>query len=234
MGIAITQPGQQDKLQILNQYRFFSDSEMPLQQHILSNSKTINLNTGSYFFKRGSHVNQLALIGAGSVRVFIPGECGRELTLYHLQAGEICPINILSILINQTAPASAIVEGPLHAVVIDAACFCGLVSTDAGIRQYVFESFALRFQDVVSLFEKSKFKKLETRLAAFLINSLPAEKQQPIVVKVTHERLAAELGSAREVISRLLEKLERSGIVRLTRGRINICNLPALQKIAHE
>ena len=174
------------------------------------------------------------------------GESGREVTLYHVQPGEACPINILSILLNRQTPAFAIVESPIHAVVVDAGYFREWVSIDSSIRHYVFETLLMRISDDFALLENLKFRKLETRLAEYLVKHLPQQLPQklpqklplqdltPPVIKVTHERLASELGSAREVISRLLREFERMGIVELARGSIYINDKYALQKIIKE
>jgi CRP/FNR family transcriptional regulator len=222
------------KKEILERYSFFRDAGYSLQLEILSNANTAVLKPGVYFFQPGSQVNQFALVGSGSVRVFVVSEGGREVTLYRVRPGESCPINILSILLNRKAPAIAIVESLLHAVVIDSVCLRKWVSEYSVFRQYVFETFASRMVDVLSLLEDIKFRKLETRLAEYLASQLPVLDSNSAVINITHERLAAELGSAREVITRRLREFERLGIVELARGKIFVNNNQALRKVIGE
>lgn len=223
-----------NKQSILNHYCFFRGATDSFQQEILSCSTAVNLQPDTYFFERGTQVRQVALIGTGSVRVFMIGEGGREITLYHLQAGEACPINLLSILLDLATPAFAIVESPVHAVCIHAHSFKEWVATNTVLRQFVFETFAARFLDMFSLLDNLKCKKLEKRLAEYLVSQTSQQEYVPAVIKLTHESLASELGSAREVVSRLLRKFERKGIVELTRGRIYVNNTEALKNIICE
>ncbi|WP_455223387.1 Crp/Fnr family transcriptional regulator [Kaarinaea lacus] len=223
-----------NKQTILNHYSFFRDAADSLQHKILSCATTVILQPKSYFFERGTKVRQVALIGSGSVRVYMIGEGGREITLYHVQAGDACPINILSILLDKVTPAFAIAESTVHAVCISADYFKEWVATHTAIRQYAFETFAERFLDMFSLVDNLKCKKLEKRLAEYLVSKTSRQEYAPSVIKLTHESLASELGSAREVVSRLLRKLERKGIVELTRGRIYVNNKQALKNIICE
>ncbi len=223
-----------DKKNILNQYGFFRDAVGSLQHKIMSRATTVSLQTNTYFFKRGTRVKQVALIGSGSVRVFMIGEGGREITLYHIQAGDACPINILSILLDRETPAFAIVESPVNAVTINADYFKEWVATQPPIRHYVFETFAVRLLDMFSLLENLKFKKVKKRLAEYLVSQSSQQEYLPAVIKLTHENLASELGSVREVVSRLLRKFERMGIVELKRGQIWVNNEQALQQIIGE
>jgi CRP/FNR family transcriptional regulator len=234
MDTALTLSENTKKAEILKRYSFFREASLSLQHEIISNADTIALKPDVYFFRQGSKIKQLALLGSGSVRVFVVSEFGREVTLYHIQPGDSCPINMLSILLNRKAPAFAMVESLLHAIVIDSRYFRKWVSEHAVVRQYVFETFASHMLEVLSLFENIKFRKLEARLAEYLANQLSSAESSPAVIKITHERLASELGSAREVISRLLGEFERMGIVELARGRIFINNKQALEKVIGE
>lgn len=222
------------KTEILERYRFFRDASASLQREIMSHANTVVLKPDVCFFQQGAQINQLALLGSGSVRVFVGSEFGREVTLYHIHPGDSCPINMLSILLNTKAPAVAMVESLLHAVVIDSGYFRKWVSEHDVVRHYVFETFASRMVDVLSLLEDIKFRKLEKRLAEYLINQLSSPDSSLTVISITHERLASELGSAREVISRLLREFERMGLVELARGKIFVNNKQALQKVSGE
>ena len=119
----------------------------------------------------------------------------------------------------------------LNAVVVDAVYFKKWVSEYAVVRQFVFESVATRLVEVLSLLEDFKFRKLEKRLADCLAKHIPDAEHASPVINITHMQLASELGSAREVISRLLREFERMGIVDLARGKIFVNNWKALQQI---
>jgi CRP/FNR family transcriptional regulator len=231
METVLTRSDCKTKIAILKRYRFYCDASTSLQQEIMLHANTVVLKPNACFFQQGSQINQLALLGSGSVRVFVGSEFGREVTLYHINPGDSCPINMLSILLNRKAPAIAMVESLLQAVVIESGHFRKWVSEHDVVRHYVFETFASRMVDVLSLLEDIKFRKLEKRLAEYLINQLPPPDSSLAVINITHERLASELGSAREVISRLLGEFERMGFVELARARIFVNNKQALQKV---
>ena len=234
--VATVSSPRQKLINIFSRYGFFTSADTALQEKILTNSRLVALNAFHYFFEQGSRPEQLALIGSGSIRVFVINHCGREVTLYHVRAGEACPLNMLSILTGQTTPAAAMAECGVLAAVMNANYYRKLISLHHPAQQFVFDTFASQLNHVFSLFSDLKFKKLETRLAEYLEQSFPPctppSAEEPLSITVTHQHLAAELGSAREVISRLLGKFERAGIVELRRGKIRITDKQALRDIA--
>jgi len=219
------------KLAVLNQYAFFRDAPKSLQDEIINFSVGVKLEPNTFFYEKGQQCEHIALIGSGSVRVFVVGDTGREVTLYHVTAGGTCPVNILSAVLNKDAPALAIVEKPLEAVVLPVAVFSKWIEEHPVIRLFVFEALATRLVDIFSLMEEITFKKMDQRLAGFLVGQFKHSATVPPEARVTHERIATELGSAREVISRLLGEFERMGIVELARGRVVQKNAEMLQEL---
>ncbi len=233
MDRCVKDPSSEDgrKMAILSRYDFFRKSGSLLQREILSVTATVAVNSGTRVFQQGSRIGQMALLGSGSVRVFVVGEEGREITLYRVHPGDSCPITMLSILLGQPAPACAVAESPLHAAVISGAHIEKWIAEHAVVRRYLFETIASRMADVLSLLQDIKFRSLESRLAEYLSGKLPPPDGKRPVIHVTHNKLALELGSAREVISRVLRRFERLGIVKLSRGRITVSDPPALHGI---
>jgi len=209
-----------NKLNVLQKYGFYRQATQSLQDEIMSYGISVKLEPNSYFFEKGQHCEHIALIGSGSVRVYCVGETGREVTLYRVQPGESCPMNILSSLVDMRSPAIAIVETPLEAVVLPVCIFRKWVSEHAIVQQFVFEGFAKRLSNMLSLMEVISFGKMDQRLAEYLLGQFESSGTEPPIAKVTHDRIAVELGSAREVISRLLGEFERAGTIELFRGRI--------------
>lgn len=209
-----------NKLDVLNQYEFYRDADNSLRNEIETHSSIVKLEPNTYFYEKGGECSHIALVGSGSVRVFVVGESGREATLYHVLPGESCPVNILSALLNKKTPALAIVEGSLEAVVLPVGIFRKWVSEQRVVQKYVFEALASRLVDVLSLMEETKFHKMDQRLVKFLLGQFESSNFDPPVAQVTHEQIAVELGSAREVVSRMLRGFERMGSVELARGRI--------------
>lgn len=218
----------QTATQILRGYDFFCDANAKLQQRILKHTTSVFLKSGEHFFKVGQRSPNIAFVGTGSVRVYTQGESGREITLYHVGPGETCPINLASGLLDIEVSANAVVENDLTAVLLPAALFGEWLQKDDGIRKFVLEALANRFSNIVSLVREIVTRRVDRRLASFLLSRFEISDDRPASLAMTHERIAGELGTAREVVSRLLSEMERSGAVTLARGRIYLKDDTAL------
>ena len=219
------------KLETLKLYSFFHAAPDVLKERILETAISGRLKPGTYFFRRDGFCDQVALVGEGSVRVFVTNDAGREITLYHVGPGETCPLNLLCALRGTQAPAAARVMIPLHGVALPTEIFRQWVDTEKVVRDFVFEGLATRLVHILTLMEEITFGKLDRRLAEFLLNRLSRSDQQPPVINMTHEQIALELGSAREVISRMLAEFERVGAIELARARISLRDDQPLQKL---
>jgi CRP/FNR family transcriptional regulator len=146
---------------------------------------------------------------AGIVRVFKVSEAGREITLYHVHGGQTCLANMLCTFLDMPSPASAVVEEPVDALIMPAASLRQWVQDRDVMRTFIFRAMANRFMDVTMLVDQIAFRKLDSRLAEYLLQSFVKQRFHIREITVTLEDIAAELGSAREVISRLLKEFER-------------------------
>jgi len=183
---------------------------------------------GKPLFSAGEHVPALALIVSGVVRVFKTGRTGREITLYRIGTGETCILSVNAILTRQPIPAAAAVEQRVEAVTIPAEVLRDWVQRHDLWRQFVFELISQRLMKVLNLVDDVVFRRLDTRIAALLLER--GRTQNPL--RITHQEIAAELGTSREVISRILEDLAAAGTVRSTRCRIEICDPRPLEVLA--
>ena len=192
----------------------------------------MSLPAGVFFYREGDLCPSFALVGRGEIRVFKTSVTGREITLYHVQDGEPCLVNVLCVFLGRPAMASAIVEAPTDAVVVPAAVFREWVSAYDSVRRFVFETMAARVVDVMTLVEEVAFGKMDARLAQLLVRRFSMKGLALRVLSTTHEELAAELGTAREVVSRLLKEFERLGAIGLARGRVDLRDGALLQRLA--
>lgn len=220
-----------DKVDILARYHFYTDASSAAQQEFEDAAMLAQLQAGDRYFHEGDSCNQIALLGKGSVRVYKTGESGREITLYHVRAGETCILTASCVLAHLNYPASAVAEEDTEAVVFPAGIFRTWVAVDERVRQFVFETLATRMASVLSLVEEITFNKMDRRLAEYLKTKFCNEGRPVRVIQATHEHIAGELGSAREVISRLLKEFEREGAIELARGRILLRDADILQKL---
>lgn len=216
------------KLMVLEQYSFFRESPAELKADIVSRANEAKVPLGTVLFDRGGSCKDIALFGAGSVRVFIGNEAGREVTLYHVGPGETCPCNLLGALQGRPVPATAVVEAEVHAVLLPGAVFRDWMRQHESVRSFLIDGLAGRFVEVFDHVHEVSFCKLDERLADFLMKRFAESHDSPPSVVGTHEQVASELSTAREVVSRLLRDFERTGAVDLGRGRITLRNAELL------
>lgn len=191
---------------------------------LMSQAQVVDLPAGTQLFAEGAVCRQFPLVLAGSIRVAKVGE-ERELQLYRVGPGESCVLTSSCLVGGSDYPASGVVESDVRLVVLPRATFEQLLATHAPFRQYVFGLFAERLADMMSLVEAVAFHKLDRRVATALLG-------RGKVIEATHQQLADELGSVREIVTRVLRSFADQGFVRLARGSIEVLDAPGLRKIA--
>jgi len=215
------------KREILARIPFFTEAPSDLRKALLEQASVVRIEAGEFFLREGDTCGHFALVISGRIRVFKLGENGHEITLYHVGPGEACPLNVSSILSDRAVPAMAKVEEDLLAIAIPALAFRAWVAEHESLRTFVFQMFSTRLMEVMSLVEEVAFRRMNQRLARRLEELLVAvgppgglRVKPGGSVEVTHAGIADDLGTAREVVSRLLKEFERRGAIRLSRGRI--------------
>jgi CRP/FNR family transcriptional regulator len=177
---------------------------------------------GKDVFVEGDRADAIALLISGAVRVYKIGETGREITLYRFGLGESCILTANAILSQLTSPAIATVEQEAQAAMIPADAFRDWVNRYDLWRGFVFDLLSQRLASVLAIVDEVAFRRVDTRVAALLLKR--SRLQNPI--RVTHQEIAAELGSSREVISRILEGFASEGMIRPARpGRSPGCGI---------
>ena len=164
---------------------------------------------------------------AGQSRVYKMSASGREILLYRVSAGETCVITTTCLLGNSDYPASTIVEEPIRDVIIPAAAFNQMMIDSAIFRKFVMTNYGALISDLIVLLDEVAFHSLDARLAKVLLDANSTQ------ITRTHQQIADELGTAREVVSRQLKRLELKGSVTLGRGQVDIINRSILEKLAH-
>jgi CRP/FNR family transcriptional regulator len=179
---------------------------------------------GRDVFIEGDQVDAIALLISGVVRVYKIGETGREITLYRFGNGESCILTANAILSQKNFPAVATVEKEAEAVMIPSDTFRDWVRRYDLWREFVFELLSQRLSSVMEIVEEVAFHRMDARTASLL--SEIGRKSD--LIHITHQEIAAELGSSREVISRILEDFSAQGILEVSRGLIRILDREAL------
>jgi CRP/FNR family transcriptional regulator len=188
----------------------------------------VTLEPGQFFFHAGHHLEHFAVLETGSLRVFTMGANGREITLYCVEPGECCMVNVLSLISGTASPATAVAEAPVTAVVYPRRIFLDWIEQREDLRRFVFGIMASRVASMMTLVEEVAFQRLDCRLAGYLLGKASGGQ----VIELTHEAIAADLGTAREVVSRLLKSFERQEALSLSRGRVQVRNADFLRQLS--
>ena len=216
-----------DKQDILERLDFYRDAPAELQSTTSAAARYVMLAPGDFLFREGDVSNEFAAVGAGSIRVFRIGATGREITLYHVRSQESSLVSMLAVLLARPVIATGQAEVATEAVVLPAAALRELVVTSDSMRRYIFETVTRGLVEVTTLLEDVAFRTMESRLAALLLQHFATAD----VISMRHEDIAAELGTAREVVSRLLENYERRGAINLSRGRVEMRDEAVLRQL---
>ena len=215
-----------EKLAILQGFDFYTNGSPQFQSEISATVKLVTLEAGSYFYHEGENCPNVALIGTGNIRVFKIADSGRQITLYHLRENETCLVNMLCAILQKPSPASAQAESTVNALIIPAAKFREWIGANEEIRNHIFHRMSARIVEVMMLVEEVAFHKMDQRIAAYLLQQFSGTP-----LNITHEEIAAELGTAREVVSRVLKDFERHGAIAISRSRIDLLSESMLRKL---
>lgn len=210
----------------LEKFPELSALETPAKEILAKSARIVEAPIGTIGYREGTPCGAYVMRLAGQSRVFKMSTGGREILLYRVSAGETCVITTTCLLGNSDYPASTIVEEPIRDVLIPANAFHQLMIESSVFRKYVMTNYGALISDLIVLLDEVAFHGLDARLAKVLIDS----KSNTIIR--THQQIADELGTAREVVSRQLKRLEQKGAVSLGRGHVELTNRSMLEKIA--
>jgi len=174
---------------------------------------------GDRIKREGDPCDAVAFVLEGEVRVAKVGPAGREIELYRIVPGEPCVLELSSAMGRTPYPARAVATRSGRVVVLPATSLLDLLATDPGVQRGVFGLLSSRLASVMELVEEVAFRRMDERLEAFLRREAGSETG---TVRLTHESIAERLGTAREVVSRLLEQMAHRGEVVLSRGEIRL------------
>ncbi|MGQ9365639.1 Crp/Fnr family transcriptional regulator [Azospirillum sp. ST 5-10] len=218
----------QDGAEWLDAFPALTTLEPDALARLRGGARTVRLPRGAVVFTPGSLCRSYLMVVDGSVRVQMVGESGREIVLYRVQRGETCILTTACLMARTDYGAEGIAETAVTAVALEAALFHAMLACSAVFRDVVFTSFGTRLTGLMMLVEEVAFGRIDLRLARFLLD----HRDGGGGLDTTHQALAVELGTAREVVSRQLKEFERRGLVGLTRGRVAVRDAAALERLA--
>lgn len=198
---------------------------------LAANAVVREVEDDSVLYRDGDECSHLPLVLTGEVALTKYGESGRAITLYRVGGGESCILSTLSIMNQSAFPAMASTHGATTLLLVPAAVVRRLVETDGAWRSFIFSMYHQRLSGLIELVEEVAFGKLDIRLAEFVLSQVSGENP---MLSMTHQEIAMELGSSREVVSRMLKEWEKRGLVTLRRGAVTVNDSKPLEEMVNE
>ena len=200
----------------------------PLRHKLVDHSSVLKIPAGTTVFGPGKTPDYFLLLLRGTVRVQKTSANGREIVLYRVSAGESCVLTTACLLADENYLAEGITESDIEVVTLSRAAFDELVAVSDIFRKFVFNAYSSRLTDLVQMIDEIAFSRIDIRLAQRLTKLADSDGR----LAMTHQALAQELGTAREVISRQLLEFQRRGWISVSRGQILLSNRDELQRLA--
>jgi CRP/FNR family transcriptional regulator len=212
---------------LLRTFPFFESLPSRSREAILSKAVHKTLDHKQILVSGGTACVFLPFVLAGTLRIFKASEAGREITLYRIKRGESCILSATCILNGGGFPAIAEAEGETEILLLPARLLVRLVEENSQWRRFMFDLYAKRLENLLTLVDEVAFHHMDLRLAAHLVRQAGARQR---TVTRTHGEIAAELGTSREVVTRILSDFEAAGLIATSRGRIRIRRPDALRE----
>jgi CRP/FNR family transcriptional regulator len=184
---------------------------------------------GHPVFHAGGACSGYVLVLAGSIRVEVTGENGREAVLYRVQPGQSCVLTTCCMLGGDRYPAAGCTESDTAVLMLSKAAFDRGLEEAPEFRRFVFANLSGRLAELIARMEDLAFRPIERRLADYLLRHAATAPGVPL--PATHQEIAVELGTAREVVSRHLKRLEAAGLVRLGRSALEVLDPVGLARV---
>jgi CRP/FNR family transcriptional regulator len=213
---------------ILSAFSFLNQSDSAAREAFLQAATLVRLEPGQHVCTQGDECAHLALVLNGTARIYKLGENGREITLYRIGRGESCILTASCILSQMPFPAFAVCEDPVEAVVIPSNQIREWLADSPLWRDYVFSLVAHRMADIISLVEEVVFRRMDQRIADYLVQHCPPSSNR---IEITHQLMASDLGTSREVVSRILKDFESKDLIQVGRGFLEILDKNQLQTV---
>jgi CRP/FNR family transcriptional regulator len=213
---------------VFNLFPFLGKAVHDVQAELFEHGNLAELQAGQFICLEGNKCSGIPLVLEGRARVYKLGESGREITLYRVEPGDSCILTASCIMSGVEFPAFVATETVVEAIVIPSAILHRWVNQYEVWSKFLWGMLSSRFAEVISLVEEVAFQRVDKRAAEYLLHLAGADGK----IKKTHQEIAADIGTSREVISRILKEFEHKGMIKLSRGEIHAENLNELRQAA--
>ncbi len=219
------------------EYTAVYEKHFPFWQELSEDDKKLLCqNTSTVYFEKEQAVHNnigctgFFIVKSGRLRLYILSDEGKEITLYRLSPGDVCMLAASCVLQSITFDVYIDAELPSECYMISSSAFGDISNRYPSVKIYALEKAVERFSDVMWVMQQVVFMSMDKRLAIFLLDEIAASQSDRITM--TQEQIARHMGTAREVISRLLRHMASDSILEVTRGTINILDKNKLRSIA--
>lgn len=221
-----------ETLEFAGLFPVWNDIAPEWQRKISESLSLISAEKGTVLHSGSEDCTGLLLVRSGRLRAYILSDEGREITIYRLFERDICLFSAQCIIRSAQFDITVEAEADSEIWRIPAPLYSALMSESAAVANYTNEVMASRFSEVMWLMEQILWKSFDRRLAGFLLEESAVEGTESL--RITHETIASHLGSAREVITRMLRYFQQEGMVRLGRGCIEIMDSERLAALSEK
>lgn len=206
---------------------FFKDADLKIEEEFQNHAMVKKFSRGTFVSMQGDSCNYFPIIISGIIRVYKISSNGQEMTLYRIRKGESCILTLSCLLSNNRFPAVASVEQDCEVVLLPSKVITDWMNRYPIWNEYVYDYLSKVLITVIALIEDITFKRVDIRIAEYLIKLFHSKGK---VVESTHQQIAADLGTAREVVSRILKDFEKQKLLSLKRGKLIIEDPLMIQK----
>jgi CRP/FNR family transcriptional regulator, anaerobic regulatory protein len=189
-----------------------------LEQELITSSQRKMLPAGTVLMQSNSYIRSIPVVLSGSMRVIRQDEEGREILLYYIKPGESCIMSFLAGIHEDTSKVKLVVEEDSEVLMLPIAKASEWIKVYPEWAEFIFKLYHKRFEELLEVINAVAFRKLDDRIVTLLKRK--ASIYQSNEINITHQQLAEELGTTREVISRLLKQMEKQQLIRLSRNKI--------------
>lgn len=208
-----------DKRQlILSQFPSFSEEE--LADRLIKEGQYLKLNSKEELLSHGNYINAIPLVLSGSIKVFREHQSGKEIFLYYILGGQSCAMTLNSCFRREKSSIRAVTQETTEILALPVQLVYEFNKKYASWQTFVFSTFNNRFEEILSVLDSVVFQKMDTRIIQLLERHAAVSKTSTIAI--SHQAIAEEMATSREVVSRLLKKLEQENYLALSRGQITL------------
>lgn len=216
--------------QLASAYPLLAELSPSLREAVTTQAGWHEFRDGAPIFGEGQQCGGLPLVLQGAVKVFKRSETGREIVLYRVGRGETCILTSSCLLGGSDYNADGVAEGALRLALLPPSLFQRMIAESPSFRHFLFSMLSSRLSDLMERVERLAFHRIDRRIAEFLVERADAGFHS---VAMTHQRIADEIGSVREMVTRTLGQLAEQGLVELSRAGVRIADADGLRALAH-